>query len=220
MGHETVNQKWVPPLYAVANVRKDKKGEEDLDYFPTPAWGTRALLHMFSPFMREVFKTQTVLEPACGAGHMSRPLGEYFKEVVSCDIHDHGYPGTIIGDYLKLAQDSQQFDWVITNPPFKLAQEFIIKSLSLATTGVAMLTRTSFLESSGRYEKLFNPYPPSDVFQFAERLPMVKNRVDKKASTATSYCWIVWLNESGPGTRMNWIPPCRKELEKDSDYDS
>jgi hypothetical protein len=42
-------------------------------------------------------------------------------------------------------------------------------------------------ESVGRYERLFQPIPPTYVAQFTERVPMVKARVDKKAATATGY---------------------------------
>ena len=55
-----------------------------------------------------------------------------------------------------------------------------------------MLTRTVFIESVGRYERLFKVNPPSRFAQFTERVPMVKGRVDKKASTATGYAWLVW----------------------------
>ena len=55
-----------------------------------------------------------------------------------------------------------------------------------------MLTRTVFIESVGRYERLFKTNPPSRFAQFTERVPMVKGRIDKKASTATGYAWLVW----------------------------
>jgi hypothetical protein len=49
---------------------------------------------------------------------------------------------------------------------------------------------------------------------------MIKGRLDKKASTATSYCWLIWdkLSQS-KHTDLVWIPPCRKMLEKDTDYE-
>jgi hypothetical protein len=49
-------------------------------------------------------------------------------------------------------------------------------------------------------------------------VPMVKGRVDQKASTATGYGWLVWENERLAKTRLVWIPPCRKLLERDGDY--
>jgi hypothetical protein len=35
-------------------------------------------------------------------------------------------------------------DWTITNPPFKLAEQFIERALSLSRHGVAMIVRAAF----------------------------------------------------------------------------
>ena len=72
-----------------------------------------------------------------------------------------------------------------------------------------MIVRTSFLEGVGRYENLYSKRPPNIVAQFSERVPMVKGRLTATGSTATSYCWLVWLT-GVTGTKLVWIPPCRK----------
>jgi len=159
------------------------------------------------------------LEPACNRGHMSKVLGEYFETVTSSDIHDYGYGGGDICDFLNGPYSSSSFDWVITNPPFKLAEEFVNHALSIAKSGVAILARTVFLESVGRHKSLFTKNPPTIFAQFSERVPMVKGRLDKKASTATSYGWFVWDNHLSENTELVWIPPVRRTLEKHSDYD-
>jgi hypothetical protein len=109
-------------------------------------------------------------------------------------------------------------DWVITNPPFRLGEEFVRHSMKIAKRGVAMLTRTVFIESVGRYERVFKINPPSRFAQFTERVPMVKGRIDKKASTATGYAWLVWELDQLGRSEVVWIPPCRKLLERDGDY--
>ena len=77
------------------------------------------------------------------------------------------------------------------------------------------------MENIGRYKRLFSKNPPKTIAQFSERVPLVKGRVDKKASTATAYAWFVWSAfDLQKPTKFVWIPPCRKELEKDSDYAS
>jgi hypothetical protein len=116
------------------------------------------------------------------------------------------------------AYEADSFDWVITNPPFNLAEEFINRSMKIARLGVAMLTRTVFIESVGRYEHLFKDNPPWRVAQFAERVPMVEGRLDREASTATAYAWLVWEKDQRGPCELVWIPPCRKELERDKDY--
>jgi len=186
-----------------------------LDDFPTPPWATRALVEHVIKAGGET-RSLTALEPACGRGHMSQALGEYFGSVASSDIHDYGFART--ADFLKPLYTTGSFDWVITNPPFRLAEDFIDRAQPIARLGVAMLVRTVFLESVGRYERLFSVRPPAVVAQFVERVPMLKGRVDKKASTATGYAWIVWKHAETGGPRLSWIPPCRKTLERDSDY--
>ena len=109
---------------------------------------------------------------------------------------------------------------MITNPPFRLAEDFILKSLRIAREGVAILARTVFLESVGRHERIFSRSPPTIVAQFTERVPMLKGRLDKSASTATGYCWLVWkIKKRKTEPRLVWIPPCRKTLEREGDYE-
>ena len=189
---------------------------DSADNFPTPPWATRALLeHVIAD--RGPFNGQTCFEPACGAGHMAKPLAEYFGEVRASDAFVYGF-GTV-SDYLAASIEAGSVDWVITNPPFRLAEQFIQRSLVVARKGVAILARTVFIESIGRYRNIFQINPPSRFAQFAERVPMVKGRLDRKASTATGYAWLVWERDACTGSRLMWVPPCRKTLERDADYE-
>jgi hypothetical protein len=192
------------------------EARDSLDDFPTPPWATRALIEYIIK-RKSGLKKQCCLEPACGVGHMSKVLAEYFGEVRSSDIAAYGYGD--VRDYTTYPYETGVVDWVITNPPFKLAEEFIVKSLNVARCGVAMLVRTVFIESVGRHERLFRDRPPSLFAQFTERVPMVKGRLDKKASTATGYGWIVWDKQlSNNVPQLVWIPACRKALEHATDY--
>jgi predicted RNA methylase len=93
------------------------EGKQSLDDFPTPLWATRALIeHVIG---RDTVGGQTCLEPACGRGHMAIALGEYFSEVKAQDIFDYGYGN--VADFQRAKHPDNSFDWVITNPPFRLA---------------------------------------------------------------------------------------------------
>lgn len=187
---------------------------DSADDFPTPPWATRALLEHVIPGDR---RDQTCLEPACGAGHMARVLGEYFGEVRASDAYDYGFGA--MRDFVAAPTAVDQVDWVVTNPPFRLAEEFVARSLRAARRGVAILARTVFLESAGRYHGIFRDTPPSRFAQFVERVPMVKGRLDAKATTATGYAWFVWDKaEAAAAPRLVWIPPCRRALERAGDY--
>lgn len=189
---------------------------DSLDFFPTPPWATRALCE------RICTAGMSVWEPACGAGHMARPLAEYFRTVVSTDIANYGF-GTVCDflaplDDFVIGRPSCPVNWIITNPPFNLAAEFAEKANFIAENGVAMMVRSAFLEGKRRYRDLFSLYPPATILQFVERVPMVKGRLDKSATTATAYCWVVWRRNHRSTTSFQWIPPCRSRLERDSDY--
>jgi len=148
---------------------------------------------------------------------MSKALDKYFREVRSYDANCYGYGA--IRDFLTYPYETNAAGWIITNPPFRLSEEFVIRALSVARIGVAILARTVFLESVGRYERIFRDNPPTKFAQFTERVPMVKGRLDRKATTATGYAWLVWEKDRrGAEPRLMWVPPCRKELERANDY--
>lgn len=184
------------------------------DDFPTPPWATRALCeHIIG---EHDLSKMTCLEPACGAGHMARPLSDYFHYVDAADAFYYGYGQ--IRDFLTFPYEPNSHDWVITNPPFRLAEEFVIRAMTVARSGVAILARTVFLESAGRYGAIFQSSPPSKFAQFVERVPMIKGRLDAKATTATGYAWFVWEKGGSGSPRLMWVPPCRRALERPGDY--
>jgi hypothetical protein len=190
---------------------------DSADDFPTPPWATRALLeHVISN--KNALTRQNCLEPACGAGHMAKVLMEYFREVRCSDAYDYGFGNK--HDFLSQPCEARSVDWVITNPPFRLAEEFVLRSLAIAKQGVAILARTVFLESVGRHQRIFSEYPPAKFAQFVERVPMVRGRLDRSATTATGYAWLVWEIGRADAPRLMWVPPCRKLLERPGDYEA
>ncbi len=187
---------------------------DSLDDFPTPPWATRALIeHVIGT---NNLSSMSAWEPACGRGYMSKVLHEYFGQVKSSDVHPYGYGE--VSDFLHSKPNDNQHDWIITNPPFKLAEEFVLHGLKMARVGVAVLVRTVFIESKGRYERLFRDTPCSIFGQFVERVPIVKGRVDPKATTATGYAWLIWNKVDCEAPKVFWIPPSRKSLERATDY--
>lgn len=188
---------------------------DSLDDFPTPRWATRALIeHVLGT---AVSRRHSCWEPTCGRGFMAATLGEYFDTVRASDIHPYGFGE--IADFLDSPIAQTATDWIITNPPFRLAEEFARLAIARATVGSAMLVRTGFLEGAGRYDRLFSKTRPAVVAQFVERVPILRGRVDQAASTATGYCWIVWSEAPAAQTEFAWIPPCRKDLERPGDYE-
>lgn len=226
---------------------------DSLDFFPTPLWATRALCDLvLRQDLQAAMRPEddgrlgmagraplTAWEPACGAGHMAEPLAEFFKTVYASDVHDYGYRGTVpasrdgadwagvhdfLQPYVPQALIGIPIDWIIGNPPFRLALEFIRRAIGMASAGVAMLVRLAFLESETRYSALFRDCPPDEIAQFVERVPMVKGRLSKEATTATAYAWLIWRTDrvtiarQPRSTKFTWIPPCRARLQRDADW--
>jgi hypothetical protein len=189
-----------------------------LDDFPTPPWAVRALCEWLCRQGHRIEEC-AVREPAAGRGHMARALREYFALVQESDIHAYGRNDLRIADFLD--EMWPVVDWTITNPPFRLAEEFCRQALATSRDGVAMLVRIQFLEGTGRFVRLFSVNSPSAVLQFVERVPMLRGRLDPAVSTATSYCWLVWelrRVDPTPRTEFVWLPPCRRRFEREGDY--
>lgn len=234
-----------------AVMQQRHEAHDSLDDFPTPPWAGRALVeHVIAPNytawsaardgiggnLRDgiaALQEQTVWEPASNRGYLVRALRPYFETVRSSDIHDYGV-GASQRDFLMPYTDdgAAKVDWIITNPPFRLAEQFIQRALDLAVEGVAMLCRSAFTEGQDRYLNLFSKNPPTYVAHFAERVVMWRGKcVDPevliwsekqekmvKPTSATAYAWFVWMQgEADSYTR--WIPPCRKQLEQPGDYE-
>ena len=200
---------------STAVMQRRVEAHDSLDDFPTPPWATRALCEFLTDECLIGFPDQSCREPAANRGHMVKPLREYFASVEASDVHDYGV-GFPVADYL-WGPSPSSVDWTITNPPFRLAEQFIDRACQSSRMGVAVIVRAAFLEGQGRFERLFSKNPPSFVLQFTERVVMHKGRLAPEGSTATAYAWLVWIDGESP-TQLRWIAPCRKLLERAEDY--
>jgi len=87
-------------------------------------------------------------------------------------------------DYLT-TRHPERFDLIITNPPFSLAMEFLLKLLDEADT-VIYLLRLNMLGSQARRD-FWNNRPPTHLFPLARRPSFTGNGTD-----ATEYAWFAW----------------------------
>lgn len=177
-----------------------------LDYFPTAPWITRTLMEVVLPHLgvRQVAEAR---EPACGDGLMAEVLREYVPLVHASDIHDYGYAGLQVLDFLSAAVAAAA-DWQITNPPFgDLTLPFVAQMISLSRVGAAAFVRTQWAcEGVGKYERLYRERPPTLAAFFMERAPVHRGRWVPDGDTMTAYCWLVWLHGQAPRAPL-WIPP-------------
>lgn len=174
-----------------------------LDFFGTPPFASRAGAQL----VKEIDPgAKTAWEPACGDGIMARCLAEFFTEVWASDIEPQGFGDKV--DFFDVGET--RFDWIITNPPFGRAREFVERGLTVAQRGVAVLCRLAFLESTHRF-KLHNELL-TDLCPFSERVPMKLGPWNPKCSTATAYAWFIYDKATlrrtvTARTRCRIIPP-------------
>ena len=202
---------------------------DDEDFYPTPPWAGRALCER----LREdaPLDTQWCWEPAAGRGDLMIGLHSYFRDVRCSDIRPREHPRiwTFMDelDFLRADEPPRrdvENGWIITNPPFNRAEAFFHRACGFGFERIALLVPLRWLEGARRWMEIYARFPPDLVLVFAERLPMLKGRLLRRATTATAYCWVVWAPELRPNawspSRIEWIEPgTRKRLERLGDYD-
>lgn len=154
------------------------------------------------------FIPSVVWECACGTGCLSERLKQYCRGVVSTDVIDRGYGQ--VQDFLLAKEIPSGCSCIITNPPYKLATEFILQALDLLPDGgrCIMFLKTTFLEGEKRHRLLFSKYPPQRILQFSKRVLCAKNaefQKMRKVGSAVSYAWFVWEKGYKGETTITWI---------------
>lgn len=145
-----------------------------------------------------------IWECADGLGHISSILKERGYLVKRSDIVQY-LGDTELIDFLQYS-DKWEHD-IITNPPYKLATEFINKGLEIIEDGhkIAMYLKINFLASNKRKD-LFNNNPPKVIYVICKRLSCAKNGdFIQYNNGSVDYCWIVWEKGYKGNTIIKWI---------------
>jgi len=179
---------------ASAHADHDRQRE---DYYATEPAATEWLMKLES-------LEGDILEPSCGEGHMSEVMKAHGLNVTSRDLVDRGYGE--VGDFLAI-DNTQWNGHIVTNPPYKYAQEFVEKALQIIPDGkkVCMFLKLTFLEGKGRRE-LFRITPPIRVWVSSSRLKCAMNGdFDAVSGSATAYAWFVWQKGYRGPTEIKWF---------------
>lgn len=150
-------------------------GRNKSDFYPTPPEATIALMN----FLKLPLDT-VIWEPACGENHMVNTMTDCGYKVIGTDINS----GT---DFLKAK--CEECDWIITNPPFSLSEEFINKCIEHKKP-FALLLKSQYWHAKRRL-KLFCNYPPSYILPLTWR-PDFLFKQRGSGSPLMDVMWVVW----------------------------
>lgn len=200
--------------------KKNNKEREALDYYATPPDEVTNILFVTNARL----DGKVILEPCVGGGHMAQGITSYFqmynmtpKICIGTDVKDRGFEPdpfyiwtTNYGDNFDFLGDNYKIpyhpDYIIMNPPYSIIEPFIIRALEFNPEKLYVLCRLQTIEGIGRYTNIFKNNPPSDIYQYIDRIKCWKNGNNDKEASAQAYCWLVWdrmKNNTNP--ELHWI---------------
>lgn len=167
---------------------RSAKDRPKTDFYPTPKEVTIALLKFL-----DIPKQSVIWEPACGKGHMTEVMKEIGYRVIATELNDFGYGDTgkdFIGGNLV------ECDWIITNPPFNVSNEFIRQAIK-HNKPFAFLFKSQCWHAQNK-AKLFKEFKPQFVLPLTWRPDFL---FGAKGSNPPMEClWTVWGTEPAERT--------------------
>lgn len=174
-------------------------------------------------FEKESFDfSKSVLEPAAGEGTMAEVLKKKFEKVVSFDpikgyydfCNNHLYcEDHKLKNYSFLFHVFSTYSYIITNPPYSLADQFVLRAKELEPEKFCFLLRTNFLSGQSRLKK--GIYEGLKKVLIFNRMPDLRApiRPDGKFPTAMIvYAWFVWEKGYQGKPEIDWLDCSRYVL--------
>jgi hypothetical protein len=171
---------------------------EENDFYATNPKALKLFLTKYKELNKNVW------ECACGERHLSKELINQGHNVYSSDLIDRGF-----GDVKDFLGCTQKFNGdILTNPPFKLAEEFVEKGHQLISSNkgkLILFLKIQFLEGQRR-KKLFKRFPPKYVYVHSSRQQCSKNAdFETLKATTQFYAWYVWEKGFFGETIIRWL---------------
>lgn len=167
------------------------------DWYVEPQWIVHALLdaeRIWGPSW----------DPACGGGNIPMAIWQRGGLCVGTDIavRANGF-GQM--DFFSRKKPPIPSDHIISNPPYKIIEQFISHALHIVEGKVCLLARLALLEGQKR-RQLLETTPLARVWVSSRRVSMPPGGTDIKATGGSiAYAWFVWEHgHQGPPT-IGWI---------------
>lgn len=164
-----------------------------MDFYPTPEVAIRVLLD-------NVKFDGKIWECASGDGSISKVLESSGYQVESSDLRTEGVYGQGGVDFL---MDNRKVENIVTNPPYFLAENFVMKAIQNAEKKSAFLLRVAFLESMKRYH-LYTQHPPEKVIVISRRIPFFAKGEWHATGSTFAHAWYVWNKDHHGPTTLEW----------------
>ena len=164
---------------------------KDYDFYATPLIAITKFLEKYDVDMNN----KSVLEPCAGNGSISKEIKNKYP---NCKLHQIEIReeeeeslsqfGSVDIDNFLSYETNEKYDFIVTNPPYTYAREFIEKCFELSheNTQIAMLLRLNFLGSKKRQD-FWSKYPVDHLYVLSSRPSFTG-----KGTDATEYAWFVW----------------------------
>lgn len=143
-------------------------------------------------------------DPCCGQGTIPCIALQHDYASTGSDIVDRGSPFFDgVRDFLS---DETQRDNIVSNPPYKLAEEMFKHACLHVANKVAFILRISFLAGQKRRDNLFKDFRPSEVLILSKRpsMPPGGSGIPAKGGTA-DYCWLIRDRFATGETILRWV---------------
>lgn len=202
----------------VGSKRSDSLERDQFDLYKSPKRVIKDLLHLIR------LNDFNIWENACGDGVLVTELKKFTNSnVVGSDIKN--YTGKyFVNDFLvNPSWFKKKFgikpDVIITNPPYKHATIWVIKSLKASDRYVILLLKLVFLEGVNRHTELFRRYEQlKNIYIYSFRLRVTHKLYRSRSAGTVCYAWFVWDKLYSGQPVINWIPKTHHTTASLLDY--
>lgn len=193
---------------------KNKKNRDPLDRYYTPKIIAKQGIDLVLPHLVGNKQVKSILEPSAGRGVFLPLLRKSYKKatITALDLDPERGPwrnadiSIRATNFLTWKAPKTKYDLIIGNPPFKPAEDFVIKCKEIAKYTLFIL-RSGFLNSKRRWHSIYRKYPPSVIAFLPSRPSFTRDgNVDRY-----DYCWVGWNTRGFKETaRAIWLPPFKE----------